>query len=223
MKVEIYIKMQQYNYTQYILKEGYTNILTAFGISILLLIIGFSFFAKIGFLVTLTLLWIYRNDLSKVHNPQNLENTIYSPIDGVISGVDFIDGVKKVYIDVGLCENHILRAPINGIFEVHSLKNGLNLSSWTFKSKSLNNQAVITFDDKNGETTKMTAIGGICATKISLDNIGNEVNTSDKIGVFTQGTVILDLPKTYELKVKIGEKLNSGVSVIAGKVEPVSE
>jgi phosphatidylserine decarboxylase len=210
--------MQWNNYTQYILKEGYQKILTTFGISFLLLILGFSFFAKVGFLLTLALLWIYRNDLKKAFNPSNLEGTIYSPIDGRISGIDFIDGIFKIYIDVNLCGNHILRAPTKGAFSILSNTKGLNLSSWSFKGKLLNAQADISFVDSNNELTKIKAIGGTCGTNISLDADKKDVKTSDKIGVFTQGIIILELPKSYELTVKIGEVVSSGVSVLGSRI-----
>ncbi|MBI3873972.1 MAG: hypothetical protein HY307_03055 [Arcobacter sp.] len=223
MKGEIYIKMQWNNYKQLILQEGYSNIFKAIGITLLLLILGFSFFAKLGFIVILALLWIYRNNLSIAYNPPNLENTIYAPIDGKIAGIDQVDGVYKVYIDVNLCNNHILLAPIKGNFAVLSLTNGLNLSSWTFKGKLLNNKAILSFTDSENEITKITAISGVCATKITIDQSIKGVQTRDKIGLFIQGTIILELPKTYELKVKIGEKLFGGISVIACKIESLDK
>lgn len=218
MKGEIYIKMEKI-INQLILKEGYSKIGVAFGISIALLILGFTFFAKIGILVTLALLWIYRNNRSIIYNPTNLSDTIYAPIDGKIASIDKSEGKQKVYIDVNLCGSHILRAPMGGVYTIHSLVNGLNLSSWAFKSKALNSRAMISFTDVNGDEVKLELTSGFCGGKIELYCDGKELTTREPIGVFVQGIIIVEVPATYEIKVYIGDKVTGGISVIAGKIE----
>lgn len=215
--------MQLNKYKQLILKEGYTKISIAIIVSIGLLFLGFIFFAKIGFVVTLALLWIYRNNLSLEYNPLNLDNTIYAPIDGKITGIDFVNEVCRIYIDVSLLDNHILRSPIKGEVKTISFTNGLNLSSWTHKSKFLNHKVILSFVDEFNETTKLTAISGIFGAKIVIYPSASKVLTRDTLGIFIQGTIVLEIPSTYELKVKIGEKISSGTSVIAGKIESTIE
>ncbi|MFZ9659907.1 MAG: phosphatidylserine decarboxylase [Arcobacteraceae bacterium] len=215
--------MQWNNYKQFILKEGYLNIAKALLIALGFLFLGFIFFAKLAFLAAIALLWIYRNNLSITNNPLNLDNTIYSPIDGKIAGIDHFDDTTKVYIDVSLLDNHILRAPIKSKMEINDFTNGINLSSWTFKSKFLNNKAILSFIDDSNEITKLTAISGVCATRVVLNSFLTNVHTRENIGIFIQGTIILELPKTYELKIKIGEKVSGGISVIAGKIESTIE
>lgn len=215
--------MQWNNYKQFILKEGYLNIAKALLIALGFLFLGFILFAKLAFLVAIALLWIYRNNLSITNNPLNLDNTIYAPIDGKIAGIDHFDDATKVYIDVSLFDHHILRAPIKSKMEIIDFTNGINLSSWTFKSKFLNNKAILSFIDDSNEITKLTAISGVCATRVVINSFLTNVHTRENIGIFIQGTIILELPKTYELKIKIGEKVSGGISVIAGKIESTIE
>ena len=218
MKGEIYTKMLENN-NQFILKEGYSKIAIAITITLILFFFGFSFLSKVGVLITLFLLWIYKNNLSESYNPQNLEESIYAPIDGKISSIDYSKDSCKVYIDVRLWDNHILRAPVNGNFSVDLLINGLNLSGWTYKSKLLNTRASMSFVDSGGEVIKLNAICGFFAPKIVLESDKKEVKTSEKIGLFVHGIVILEIPKSYELKLKLNDKVMSGISVIAGKIE----
>lgn len=218
MKGMIYIKMEKI-INQFILKEGYRKIGVAFGISVVLFLFGFSFFAKVGGLVTLAFLWIYRNNQKISKNPANLPNTIYAPIDGKIASIDTVDGVQKVYIDTNLCKNHILRSPIDGLFKIDFLVNGLNLSSWAYKSKGLNNRATISFQDANDELIKVNLISGFCGTQIILYEDNKQVTTREPIGIFIQGTLVIEVPKTYQIIANIGDKMSSGISVIAGKIE----
>lgn len=218
MKGEIYTKMQKI-LNQFILEEGYSKIAVTFGVTLFLFFLGFSFFGKIGVLITLLILWIYRNNQSIIHNPANLSDTIYAPIDGKIASVDKSEGKQKIYIDVNFCGSHILRAPMGGVYTINSLVNGLNLSSWAFKSKSLNSRAIISFNDVNGDEVKIELISGFCGAKIALYSDNKEVATREPIGVFIQGTIIVEIPATYEIKVYIGDKVTSGISVLAGKIE----
>lgn len=219
MRGKIYTKMEKIIYNQFILKEGYPKIGIALGVTLVLFVLGFSFFTKVGVLVIIALLWIYRNNLSMIDNPANLSETIYSPIDGKIASIDKHDGVQKVYIDVNLCGSHILRAPMGGFYSVESIVNGLNLSSWTFKSKALNSKAILHFKDSSEDIVKMEVVSGFCGAKIELYEDKKELTTRETIGVFIQGTIIVEIPATYEIKVYIGDKVTGGISVIAGKIE----
>jgi hypothetical protein len=208
-----------YNLKQYILQEGYSKIGIAFGSAIVLYLLGYTFLAKVAFLVTVALLWIYRNNFSVSKNPINLANTLYAPIDGKIMSIDTQDGVQKIYIDVDLCGSHILRAPINGNYFINLYQKGLNLSSWSFKSRALNNKAIVSFSEFDGSNTKMEIISGMCGSDVVLYNNIYEVNTRDRIGVFVQGTIVLEVASNYSVKVSIGDKVAGGISVIAGKIE----
>jgi hypothetical protein len=211
--------MEKIIYNQLILKEGYSKIGMALGVTLVLFVLGFSFFTKVGVLVTLSLLWIYRNNFSIINNPENLSDTIYAPIDGKIASIDKSDGKQKVYIDVNLCGSHILRAPNSGLYTIDYLVNGLNLSSWTFKSRSLNSKAIISFKEASDDVVKMEIVSGFCGSKIELYPDNKELTTREPIGVFVQGTIILEVPATYEIKSYIGDKVTGGISVIAGKIE----
>ncbi len=219
MRGETYIKMEKLIYNQLILKEGYSKIGIALGLTLILFAIGFSFFAKVGILVTLALLWIYRNNLSIINNPANLSDTIYAPIDGKIASIDRQNGIQKVYIDVDLCGSHILRAPVTGTFYKAFWQKGLNLSSWSFKSKNLNNKVIVSFQENDGTFTKMEIVSGFCGSDIILYDNQYQFVTREPMGVFIQGTVIIEIASNYAIKVSIGEKITGGISVLAGKIE----
>ena len=193
----------QYQNNNIILKEGYNSIAIVLAFSILLSIFISDLLANIGFLLTLILLFIYRNPN---RNSFASSSDIISPIDGIISAIDITDRKYKIYIDVNLCNTHLLRAPISSKYKVKSKLNGLNLNSSTYKAKLLNTQAVLKFDN-----IKVKLISGICNRDIIL-NENSKVKVGQEIGIFLNGLVVVEIPKEKKLKISISDKVYSGIT-----------
>jgi len=190
--------MKKHN-ENFILNQGYLPIIIALILAV---------FIKLFFIVVAILLYIFRNPQKSVVNVD--ENSIVSPSDGKIMAIDISKNKYKVYINVSLCDTHIVTAPKSANYEIKSYQYGLNLPSYSYKAKLLNSQAILKFDD-----IKVKLINGICATNIILyDDITSDIKVSSEIGEFLQGIVVVEIPKTYELKVNIGDKVSSGQSVL---------
>ena len=206
------------NIKQLFLKEGHSKILWVLGVTILLFLIGFSFFAKIGLGLFFVLMWIYRakNDL---YRPSFLPNTLYAPIDGKVLSIDSQKEKHKVTIEVGLFGDHSLYAPIDATLLGFKTIKGLNLSSANFKSKSLNNQASFEMQTADRTHFGVTLVAGILAPSIVIDSSVVNAKAGDPLGVFVNGIVIITIPKSYNIQAKIGDRLQSCASVVAGKIE----
>jgi len=191
---------------QLILKEGFIPVVIALAISLFLNLFISDFFGNIGFIVTLALIFIYRNPSRQTMNNKGM---VLAPIDGRVSAIDITKNKYKVYIDVNLCNTHVLRAPIKSKYKLKSFINGLNLKSSSYKAKLLNTQAVIKFDD-----IKIKLISGICNSNIIL-NENDKVEATQNIGVFLNGLVIMELPRNSELKIALNDKVYAGLTQIA--------
>lgn len=191
-----------------IAKEGQKSILVAFIAMLVFILAGCSFLAFVSFALILVFIFLYRNNTLKI-NSTPLE--ILSPISGTVSAIDIRDKIKLIHIDVSLCNSHILRALEDGGFKVTN-KRGLNLSLSTFKAKVLNEKAKIEF-----ENTSLELISSTCNSSIDIKENNNSLK-GDRIGVFLQGQVIVTIKPELELSVKIGDKVESGISVIANKI-----
>ena len=191
---------------QLILKEGFKPVVVVLLISIFLNIFISDTFGNIGFIITLALIFIYRNPSRTTVNNKGM---ILAPIDGTISAIDISKNKYKIYIDVNLCNTHVLRAPIKSKFKTKSLKNGLNLKSTSYKARLLNTQAVIKFDD-----IKVKLISGICNNDIILYE-NEKVEATQEVGVFLHGLVILELPRSCSINVNLNEKVYAGLTQIA--------
>jgi len=191
-----------------IAKEGQKSIFIAFIAMLVFILAECSFFAFISFALVLVFIFVYRNNALKINS--NTDG-ILSPISGVVSAIDLKDSNKLIYINVSLCNSHILRAIEDGSFKV-TYKRGLNLSLSTFKAKALNEKAIIEF-----ENSSLELISSMCNTTIDIKE-NSKSSKGERIGVFLQGQVVITIKPEFESLVKIGDKVESGITAIASKI-----
>ncbi len=192
-------------------KEGQKVIVIAFFAMIVSILIGCGFLVTLFFVATLFLIFIFRNkDISFNNN----NSDIVSPISGIVTAIDSYDDKKEIYIDVSLCNNHILRAVQDGDCKITN-KRGLNLILNSYKAKKLNEKAIIEFKDATIKLCSSIFNKSIDITKTQ------DLRKCEKFGVFLQGQISVIVDNTNDIVVKIGDKVNSGESTLA--IIPSSE
>lgn len=188
-----------------IAKEGQKIIGISFLLMIVSILIECGFLVLITFVLTLFLIFVFRN---KQISFNNNDSDIVAPISGVITAIDVRDDKKEIFIDVSLCNNHILRAVEDGNCKVE-YKRGLNLNLNSYKAKKLNEKAVIHFSNATLKLYSSIYNIGINLTKTE------SLRKCEKIGVFLQGQITVTIDKENDLVVKIGDKIISGESTLA--------
>ncbi|AXH11570.1 phosphatidylserine decarboxylase [Halarcobacter bivalviorum] len=187
-----------------IAKEGQSKVFYLFLAFVLFFILDCEFLSFIFFVLTIWFALIYRN--KRLEKDYDISD-ILAPISGKVSTIDKRDNKIQIIIDVSLCDNHILRAPKNGNFILIHQK-GLNTLLDSLKAKKLNEKATIKYSDMNIEL-----ISSLYGTDISI--FSNEALMGDKLGVFLHGQVIVELDNSQEILVNIGNKVESGKTVLA--------
>lgn len=188
----------------FIAKEGQTKVLYLFIAFFIFLVLDCEFFTFIFFVLTLGFAYIYRN--KKLQKDYDISD-ILSPVSGKISSIDKTATKTLVYIDVSLCDNHILRAPKNGNFVVEH-KKGLHTLLDSLKAKKLNEKATLTYSDMKVELTS-----SLYGTDINLNS--TEALMGDKLGVFLHGQVVVEIDQSKELLISLDKKVEAGKTVIA--------
>lgn len=199
--------MKKNQNNQIILKEGLIPIVITLGVSLFLKIFISDFLGNIGFIFTLALIYIYRNPNRESYHTKN---NILAPIDGKISAIDITENNYKIYIDVNLCDTHLLRAPVAGKYKIKNFIHGLNLNSSTYKAKILNTQAILKFDN-----IKVRLISGMCNPNITLYKDNIKVAMAQSIGLFLHGTVIVEIPKDKQLQINLNDKVYAGITQLS--------
>ncbi len=168
--------------------------------------------------------------------------TIVSPANGKIIAIDAITTERVTFIKEGICNEleadgvtlpahviviqmnlrniHVQRAPIVG--EVMSIKhmNGKFKNALYGKGRDqlVNaNEKNLTIIKNADETVAVIQVAGVLARRIkSYVKVGDEVVQGQKIGFIALGSqVVLVVPQSRELAVKVGDVLIDGETVIA--------
>ncbi|TLP40986.1 phosphatidylserine decarboxylase [Arcobacter arenosus] len=191
-----------------IAKEGYQKILVAFIAFLFFTILECGLLAFISFASFIFFIYAYRYKYIDLNTLE--KNKIYAPISGKISAIDVKDFKKIIYIDVSLCDSHILRSLDSGLTKTQ-IRYGLNLVLSSLKSKKLNSQAIFEYKD-----TSMQIVSSLFNDSIEIEKKDKFIK-GEKIGTFLNGQVIITLDESYKTDLKIGQKVESGITILAIK------
>ncbi len=191
-------------------------------VSVILFIIHWYILGVLFFLVSGFILFFFRDPKRDIlHNPSG----IISPSDGKVVNVEkisektyFKDAVYRVSIFLNIFNVHINYSPVSGKVEyVHYSKGKFSCAGFR-KASEVNENNTIGIRNLN-DRILVRQIAGMVARRIVCSvKEGNSVEAGQKIGMIKFGSrVDLFLPTEYIIKVKVGDKVKGGLSVIAEK------
>lgn len=189
----------------FLIKEGINQIIIALIVTILLSFFVCDFLALVSLVISIGLFYIYRVPF-RTHN---IVKGVVAPIDGKVLAIDNKNNQSILYVDLGLCNTHVIVAPENGEYELLEYKKGLNLDSDSFKAKKLNSNIKLKF-----ESLLMELTPGRFNTLLSIAE-SKEVHQHDKIGAMVEGTIKITFNSNITPKVKLGQKIYAGETIIA--------
>ena len=206
--------------TEIIIKEGYPFIAVTSGLFLVSLLFRFGVFYQIllfGLFVFMVYFFI---------NPERLpdergEDVIISPSDGEIIEITeckekFFTNQEmiKISIRLGLLDNHIQRAPIEGILKESSYIHGEFLALSDEKASELNEQNRTLFEN-NKFSVVTNQIAGFITRRIVTFIPEGKVDLSQRYGMIMFGSQVdIYVPKETTLKVIVGEEIKAGESLI---------
>jgi len=194
-----------------------------------LLVAGVAFFALRlnwpgGLLVALGLFtaFFFRDPEREIPQGAGL---VVSPADGKVvqvvpapGGHPLGPGTTQVSIFLSIFDVHINRAPISGTIVSVEYRPGDFLPAFDDKASLRNEQNAVTLRD--GETRVMfKQIAGLIARRIVFrKREADTVVRGERVGLIKFGSrVDLFLPRGCELKVKVGDRVAGGRSIIASR------
>ena len=208
-----------------IAKEGYPFILCLLVAAIVLRIIGnisdstvIMDSAAIPGLLLLFCLNFFRDPKRKI--PQE-KGIIVSPADGKIVQIKPVEDPEigksnLISIFLNVFNVHMNRTPIGGSVSNVQYKKGKFLAAFNHSASDENEQSDISIHSTEG-IIKVKQIAGLLARRIRCYvKKGNQINTGDKLGFIMFGSrVDIILPEHIDLRVKLGQKVKGGESIIA--------
>jgi phosphatidylserine decarboxylase len=166
-------------------------------------------------------LWFFRDPPRKV--PQG-EGLIVSPGDGKVHEAEWIETTAgsrvRVTIFLSVFDVHVNRTPIGGVVTLVDYREGRFMNAMNAESAVVNEQTMITIDA--GEySVSFKQIAGLLARRILCNlKVGDRVERGQRMGLIKFGSrVDVLMPAETELRVKVGDRVKGGRSVIGRVLE----
>lgn len=187
-----------------------------------LIAVALMILAGFSVIVFLFSFWFFRDPDRYIDMEEENPRAIISPADGKIIKTEmFLDEEYRmeesqiVSIFMNVFDVHVNRYPVKGKVEYVNYRKGKFMAAWNDKASEFNEQTVVgILSGENRVTVKQ--IAGLVAKRIvCYADVGDEVNQGQKLGLIKFGSrVDLILPINCELKVKIGDRVKAGETVI---------
>ena len=152
------------------------------------------------------------------------ENLVLSAADGevvanevVLEDEYFHEQRRQISIFMSIYNVHVNFFPFDGTVTYYKYHPGNFVVAFNPKSSDLNEHNTIVAKDEKGREVMMRQIAGFVARRIVCDlQPGDELKAGDELGMIRFGSrVDMFLPLDAEIKVKIGDKIKSKMTVIA--------
>lgn len=156
------------------------------------------------------------------------DRQIVAPADGTVVVIEeteeheyFKERRRQISIFMSPLNVHVNRNPVSGIVRYFKYYPGKYLVAWHPKSSTENERTTIVIEAKNGVEVLFRQIAGAVARRIRwYVEEGQVVEQSQEMGFIKFGSrVDLFLPLDAEIKVKMGDRTQGGVTVLAELAE----
>jgi len=200
--------------------EAYPYIIFLSIIAIMIALSPFYLVALVFVLLVAFVIYFFRDPKRNIPTGTDI---LVAPADGIITKLtkvnpEQVDSPNLISIFLSPLDVHINRSPIAGrISEINHVK-GRFVPATREDASLVNEQNVITIE--NGEIKIiMKQIAGIIARRCVLwKKVGDFVTLGERVGLikFSSRTDLI-LPPEYKLLVKVGDRLEGGVTIIGRK------
>jgi phosphatidylserine decarboxylase len=208
------------NYGIPVASEGWPFIIPLAIVTALLFSIGWKNTAVVSLLLTLFVLYFFRDPERTV--PQDA-GAVVSPADGRVIVVKDIfeptylkQEVKQISIFLSVFNVHVNRSPISGTVETVKYNPGkFHVASVDKASLDNEQTAMVISDGKHKVLVKQ--IAGLIARRILCYAVpGDAIRTGERYGLIRFGSrVDIFLPRDADLKVKVGDRVTGARDIIA--------
>jgi phosphatidylserine decarboxylase len=181
------------------------------------LLTGAWWLALVPVVLAAFFLWFFRDPARTIPSGPGL---VVSPGDGVVTetaAINTPDGPRqRISIFLSVFNVHVNRAPIAGVLTSVRYQKGQYLNAMNPASADRNEQNIATVRGEGYEVT-FKQIAGLLARRIVFNlKEGDRVERGQRVGLIKFGSrVDVLLPAEAEIRVKVGQKVNGGASVLA--------
>ena len=158
-------------------------------------------------------LWFFRDPEREI---PLAPGAVVSPADGKVTDVaPHPDGVR-ISIFLNVFDVHVNRSPIAGVIQDVKYQTGKFCNAMDAVSAECNEQNVVTVNDGR-HTVVFKQIAGLIARRIVFKKkIGDSLALGERVGLIKFGSrTDVILPASAEVRIKVGDRVRGGASLIA--------
>ncbi len=201
-------------------RDGFVFILPTLGVTTLLFALRFPALGTVVLLLAAFVVYFFRDPEREI--PQG-ERLILAPADGRIVAVKpfpdwkgpFGEPLTRVSIFLSVLDVHVNRAPIKAVVNTVTHSSGRFLAAWGEAASTENEQTLIHFASPDGDVWVKQIAGLIARRVVCRLQSGQKVSAGERIGLIRFGSrVDCIVPSTAELKVRRGQVVKGGTSVL---------
>jgi len=201
-------------------RDGYKFVIPLLVLTILFVVLRlaipaavFLIFAAVFFILTAFVAFFFRNPTRRVPNGENL---IVSPADGkVVKIARDADGNQTLCIFLNIFNVHVTRAPIECAVEHFEYKRGKFKVAFDEEASRVNEQNIVTFAGAKVRLVVKQVAGLIARRVICWKKKGDALQRGELFGLIRFGSrVDVIMPAKVNIRVKVGDKVRGGSSVI---------
>lgn len=177
----------------------------------------FASLTALPLLLAAFLVWFFRDPTRKVPTDPGL---VISPADGKVESAEWIETASgsrvRISIFLSVFDVHVNRVPVTGVVTLAEYREGQFLNALNAESAVHNEQTLITVDTGD-YIVSFKQIAGLLARRI-ICNIqeGDRVLRGQRMGLIKFGSRMdVLLPANAELRVRAGDRVKGGSSVLA--------
>ncbi len=163
------------------------------------------------------LVWFFRDPSRRVPTGPGL---IVSPADGKVEQAEWIETTAgsrvRISIFLNVFDVHVNRVPVSGVVTLAEYREGQFLNAMDAESAVHNEQTLVTVDTGD-YSVSFKQIAGLLARRIICNlHEGDRVTRGERMGLIKFGSRMdVLLPATVELRVRAGDRVKGGSSVLA--------
>lgn len=199
--------------------EGYPFIIFFGVLTITAFTAGGVLTALLPFILTLFMLYFFRDPERTIPEGGNI---LLSPADGKVILIQKVhedkhikDNAIEVSIFMSPLNVHVNRAPYDGVVESVVHTHGKFLSAFKHEASLQNENIAMVMNTKYGKILVRQVAGFLARRAVCRVKIGDSLKKGQRYGIIKFSSRLdVYLPKDVDIKVKVGDKVKAGETVI---------
>ncbi len=209
-----------------IVKEAWPFVLPMTALAVVALVLGLPILATVLVLLALAIAWFFRDPRRDHDGPPEL---VTAAADGVVTVIDEVDDpdvgsgtLRRVVTFLSVFDVHVQRAPVEGRVVNSLLTRGRKVAAYREDAGAVNENQLTVLERTEGDRVGIRQIAGLVARRVvPYLGIDDQVRRGEHLGVIKFGSrVDVILPESYEVLVRVGERMRAGETPLAMPTDP---